>query len=108
MVITFSSSQTTVYIGMDMIVNVPRARSRTSRRSGRQKRFEHIIGWSIIRPDMEKVEPAFVTCNTGHCATTSATAEYDAMMLRIGFSRCCKHITEEEIESAISHVRIKH
>lgn len=82
-------------------------RSRTSSRRSvdtrtKEKELSPIVEWSAFRPDLDRVEPEFVGCSAAGCSTTSARAEYDAMMLRIGMSTCCKHITPTEVESRIT------
>ncbi|KAJ5544142.1 hypothetical protein N7494_005421 [Penicillium frequentans] len=58
----------------------------------------------MMRPDMERVEPRFVRCSAAGCTTTSARAEYDSMTLRIGYSNCCKHLNNTEVESRVQNV----
>jgi hypothetical protein len=83
------------------------ARSRaSSRRSAstrdKEKELNPIVEWAAFRPDVDRVELGFVGCSAARCSTTSARAEYDAMMLRIGMSTCCKHIMSTEVESRIA------
>lgn len=59
--------------------------------------------WSSMRPDVQKIEPKFVGCRAAGCGITSARAEYDSMMLRIGFSNCCKHVDASEVEARIEY-----
>lgn len=61
--------------------------------------------WSIVRPDVERVEPGFVGCSAAGCSTTSARAEYDSMTLRIGLSHCCKHFDMSEVMNRIVDAR---
>ncbi|KAB8212688.1 hypothetical protein BDV33DRAFT_186321 [Aspergillus novoparasiticus] len=41
---------------------------------------------------------SFKQCSADGCNITSATGEYDSMMLRIGFSKCCKHLDCNDTE----------
>lgn len=84
---------------------------RTSRASGSSKMKERMLApvpeWSTIRPDAEKIEPGFVGCSAAGCSTTSARAEYDSMLLRIGLSNCCKHVDMVEISNRTGEVITK-
>lgn len=57
--------------------------------------------WSTLRPDVERTEPSFVGCSAAGCNTTSARAEYDSMLLRLGLSYCCKHVNMDEVSNRI-------
>jgi hypothetical protein len=59
--------------------------------------------WSTLRPDVRRIEPKFVGCCAAGCSITSAVGEYDAMMLRTGFSTCCKHVDMEEVSNRIGY-----
>ncbi|KAJ5982393.1 hypothetical protein N7451_012493 [Penicillium sp. IBT 35674x] len=58
----------------------------------------------MVHPEAERVEPRFVGCSAAGCTATSARAEYDSMMLRIGFSNCCKHLDISKVESRVQNV----
>jgi hypothetical protein len=70
--------------------------------SRRQKQLNPVSEWSVIRPDVDRVDPRFVGCSAQGCSITSATGEYNAMTLRTGFSNCCKHLDPAEIENKIT------
>lgn len=47
--------------------------------------------------------PLFVGCSAVGCNVTAAVGEYDSMMLRIGFSKCCKHLDPNEVNARIDY-----
>ncbi|OJJ84623.1 uncharacterized protein ASPGLDRAFT_35110 [Aspergillus glaucus CBS 516.65] len=48
-------------------------------------------------------KPLFVNCSAAGCTATSAHGVYDSMTLRIGFSKCCKHLDRNELEERIDY-----
>lgn len=90
-------------IESDSPIPMPPSRrsSRASSRKTKVRELAPVSEWSIIRPDVDRIETGFVPCFTPGCPVTSSTAEYDAMMLRIGFSNCCKHVNMHEVGQRI-------
>jgi len=84
------------------MVSSSRRASVVSGGSRRQKQLNPVSEWSVIRPDVDKVQSMFVGCCAQGCSITSATGEYNAMTLRSGFSNCCKHLDPTEIEAKIT------
>ena len=71
----------------------------------KERQLDPVSEWSVVRPDVGRTEPMFVGCSAAGCTITSASAEFDSMLLRTGFSTCCKHMDMQEIMDRITLVK---
>jgi hypothetical protein len=74
--------------------------------SNRRPRERELLSVGLLRdPTVIPSTDGFVNCSANGCIYKSSSAEYPAMMLRLGFRNCIEHMDFNEVTSRIDNVR---